>query len=59
MEISHEEFITISNAKEKYEKTKEDLRTIKSRDELNKEEGIKKQKNKNRIISENSENAEN
>ena len=59
MEISHEEFIKISNEKEKYEKTKEDIRTIKSRDELNKEEGIKKQKNKNRIISENSENAEN
>ena len=39
MEISHEEFITILNEKEKYEKIKEDIRTIKSSDKLNKEEG--------------------
>ena len=30
MEISHEEFITISNEKDKYEKMKEDIRTMKS-----------------------------
>ena len=36
MEISHEEFITILNEKEKYEKMKEDIRTIKSSDKLNK-----------------------
>ena len=44
-EISHEEFITISNEKYKYEKMK-DIRTIKSSDELNKQEGKKiKQQN--------------
>ena len=36
MEISHEEFITILNEKEKYEKMKEDIRTIKSSGKLNK-----------------------
>ena len=36
MEISHEEFITILNEKEKYEKMKEDIRIIKSSDKLNK-----------------------
>ena len=30
MEISHEEFITISNEKDKYEKMKEDIRTMNS-----------------------------
>ena len=39
-EISHEEFIAISNEKYKYEKMK-DIRTIKSSDELNKQEGKK------------------
>ena len=34
MEISHEEFITVLNKKDKYEKMKED-RMIKSSDELN------------------------
>ena len=41
MEISHEEFITILNGKEKYEKMKEDIRTIKCCDKSNKEEGKK------------------
>ena len=41
IEISHEEFITILNEKDKYEKMKEDIRPIKSSDELNKEEGRK------------------
>ena len=41
MEISHEEFITIINEEEKYEKMKEDIRVIKSSDKLNKEEGKK------------------
>ena len=36
MEISHEEFITILNEKEKYEEMKEDIRIIKSSDKLNK-----------------------
>ena len=30
MEISHEEFITISNEKDKYEKMKEGIRSMKS-----------------------------
>ena len=33
MEISPEEFITILNEKDKHEKIKEDIRTIKSSDE--------------------------
>ena len=37
MEISLEEFITILNKKNKYEKMKEDIRTIETSDELNKE----------------------
>ena len=41
MERSHEEFITTLNEKEKYEKLKGDIRTIKSSDKLNKEEGKK------------------
>ena len=41
IEISHEEFITILNERDKYEKMKEDIRPIKSSDELNKEEGRK------------------
>ena len=47
MEISHEEFITILNEKEKYEKLKGDIRTIKSSDKLNKEEDKKKLKQQN------------
>ena len=39
-EISDEEFITVSNEKDKYEKMK-DIRTIKSSNELNKQEGNK------------------
>ena len=35
-EISQEEFKTILNEKEKYEKRKEDIRMMKSSDELNK-----------------------
>ena len=35
--ISHEKFKTIFNEKEKYKKMKEDIRIIKSSDELNKE----------------------
>ena len=35
LEISHEEFQTIVNEKEKYEKMKEDIRMIKSSDKLN------------------------
>ena len=38
LEISHEEFKTIVNEKEKYEKMKESIRNIKSTDKLNKEE---------------------
>ena len=34
LEISHEEFKTIVNEKEKYEQIKESIRNIKSRDEL-------------------------
>ena len=37
MEISHEEFITILNEKEKYGKIKEDIKTIRYGNELNKE----------------------
>ena len=40
-EISHEEFITISNEKDEYEKMKENIRTMKSSYELNKEEDKK------------------
>ena len=36
MEISHEEFITILNEKEKHEKMKKNIRTIKSSNESNK-----------------------
>ena len=36
LEISHEEFITISKEKGKYEKMKQDIRAMKSSDELNK-----------------------
>ena len=35
LEISHEEFRTIVNEKGKYEKKKEDIRTMKKSDELN------------------------
>ena len=41
LEISHEKFITILNEKGKYEKMKEDIRTIKSSNKINKEEGKK------------------
>ena len=41
MEISHEEFITSLNEKNQYEKMKEDIKMIKSSDELNKEEDKK------------------
>ena len=34
LDISHEEFKTILNEKEKHEKMKESIRNIKSRDEL-------------------------
>ena len=37
MEINHEEFITILNEKEKYGKIKEDIKTIRYGNELNKE----------------------
>ena len=46
IEISHEEFITILNEKDKYEKMKVDIRMMKSSDELNKEKGKKKKKKK-------------
>ena len=36
LEISHEEFKAIVNWTEKYEKMKEDIRMMKSSDELNK-----------------------
>ena len=39
IKISHEEFKTIVNGKEKYEKMKEGIRMIKSSYELNKENG--------------------
>ena len=42
MEIGHEEFITILNEKDEYEIMKEDIKMIKSSDELNKEERKKK-----------------
>ena len=41
MEISHEEFTTILNENEKHEKMKINIRTIKSSNESNKEEGKK------------------
>ena len=42
LEISHEEFKTIVNEKEKYEKMKEDIRMIRGSDELNKMKAKKK-----------------
>ena len=36
LDISHEEFKTVVNEKEKYEQMKESIRNTKSRDELNK-----------------------
>ena len=41
MEMSHELFITILSKKEEYEKMKKDIKTIKSIDKLNREEGKK------------------
>ena len=41
LEISFEEFNTIVNEKEKYEKMKEDIVMMKNSDKLNKEEGKK------------------
>ena len=41
MEISHEEFITVLNEKENYEKMKEDIRTIQSSNKSNKKEDKK------------------
>ena len=55
LENSHEEFVAILNENEKYEKMKEDLRTIKSSEELTKEEGKKNYNNK--TISKNKRNA--
>ena len=54
-ENSHEEFVTILNENEKYEKMKENLRTMKTSEELTKEEGKKNYNNK--TISENKRNA--
>ena len=55
-------FITILNEKDKYKNKKDDIRTIKSSDELNNEKSNNKKKKekkrkKNRIISENSGNS--
>ena len=47
LENSHEEFVAILNENEKYEKMKEDLRTMKSSEELTKEEGKKKLQQQN------------
>ena len=55
LENSHEEFVAILNENEKYEKMKEDLRTMKTSEELTKEEGKKNYNNK--TISENKRNA--
>ena len=41
LEFSHEEFKTIINEKEKYEKMKESIKMIKSSDRLNKKKGKK------------------
>ena len=41
LEISHKEFQTIVNEKEKYEKMKESIAMMKSSEELNKEKGKK------------------
>ena len=41
MEISHDKFITILYEKDKYEKMKEGIRTIKISEELNKAQGKK------------------
>ena len=41
MEISHEEFITVLNKKDKYQKMKENITTTKIGDELNKKEAKK------------------
>ena len=54
LENSHEEFVAILNENEKYEKMKEDLRTMKSSEELTKEEGKKNYNNK--TVSENKRN---
>ena len=40
MEIRHEEFFTILNEKDKYEKMKEDIRTMKSSDECISENSV-------------------
>ena len=50
LDISHEEFKTIVNKNEKHKKMKEDIRTMKSRDELS--------ENSRDIIRENIENAD-
>ena len=48
LEISHEEFKTIVNEKEQYENMKENIRMVKSSDELNKNnKNMKKKKNEN------------
>ena len=39
LEISHEEFKTVFNEKEKYEKMKESIRMMENSDNLNKEDG--------------------
>ena len=41
MEISHKEFITVLNEKDTYKKMKENVKIMKSTDELNKEKGKK------------------
>ena len=57
LKISYEEFKTIVNEKEKYEKMKENIRMIKSNDELNKEKDEKKNNKKNKNMIKNSGNA--
>ena len=41
MEISHKEFITVLNEKDTYKKMKENVKIMKSTNELNKEKGKK------------------
>ena len=47
MDISHEEFKTIVNEKEKYEQMKESIRTMKIRDELSEDTRVIKENNRN------------
>ena len=55
LEISHEEYKTSINEEENYRRLKENIRMMKSRDEINEEEYKRIENNKN--IRENNNNA--